>query len=358
MSGPFTYQLKNARDDSAIQKIAGVCATGNQYRDYINEATRQLMNRGGWVGQEVLMRLCTTSCDCVFPRYVGTVLGLRPACGDYIDIRNHWWAILAPNYGNGYGNGWGDGVYGGWGTGAYGYGYNASGYAGYLPDAIDTNSVPIFNQVSGNTGKLIRYHVVNVEDLGKTITIYGKKYGGQPLQQQIDGVTVNGLTITAATPIAQTTELVTKIDSVVRQSTVSPAYLYEYDTTTGKLRMLAAYEPSETNPSYRHMRIPSVGSCCRNDGEETRYQVEALVKLEFVPVVSDEDFLLISNFDALAMMIQSIRAREANDMQLSRTMFAAAIDELNFELRNKSPSDQLSVRVNIAGSNSILTSPI
>jgi len=173
MSGAYVSRLIDARNDSAIQEVAGVCSTGDQYRNLVNDATRLLMDRGGWVGSEVIMRLCGTGCDAVFPRYVGTVLGLRPGCGDYLDLRNHWWAILAPNYSNGYGNGWGDGVYGSWGFGAYGYGYNASGYYGYAPDVVESNDVPTFNKVSGNTGKLIRYHVVNAEDYGKTITLYG-----------------------------------------------------------------------------------------------------------------------------------------------------------------------------------------
>jgi hypothetical protein len=213
--------------------------------------------------------------------------------------------------------------------------------------------------VSGNTGKFIRYHVVKAEDYGKTITIYGKQYGGQPLQQLVNGVTENGLTITATNPMAQTTTLVTKIDSVVRQATVGMTYLYEYDPATTKLRMLAIYEPSETNPRYRRMAIPNAGNCCRADENgERRWQIEALVKLQFIPVVAEGDFLLISNFDALAMAIQSIKARRANDLALARESMKDAIECLNFELRNKSPSDQLAVRVNIMGSNSILTSPI
>jgi hypothetical protein len=58
------------------------------------------------------------------------------------------------------------------------------------------------------------------------------------------------------------------------------------------------------------------------------------------------------------MAIQSIKARRANDLALARESMKDAIECLNFELRNKSPSDQLVVRVNIMGSNSILTSPI
>src|SRR5688572_23361072 len=156
MSGAFVKQLINARESSAIQEVANVCSTGDQYRNLVNDAIELLMDRGGWVGSEVIMRLCGTGCMAVFPRYVGTILGLRPCCGDYVDIRNHWWSIVAPAYGV---NGWGIG--GSFGYNASGYNY---GYGGYHADAVDSNNVPIFNQVSGNTGKLIRYHVVKQQD--------------------------------------------------------------------------------------------------------------------------------------------------------------------------------------------------
>jgi len=231
---------------------------------------------------------------------------------------------------------------------------------GYQPPGVDANTVPIFNQVSGNTGKLIRYHVVKANDYGKTITIYGKQYGGQPLQQQVDGVWQNGLSITAAYPIAQTTTLVTKIDAVVREATEGMAYVYEYDPATTKLRMLAAYEPGETNPSYRHMAIPALACTpwrCGDNGEKI-WQFEALVKLQYIPVVNDNDFLLVDDFDALALAIQSIKFDEANDAGNAEAYMRKAIRELNYELRDKSPSDQLSVVVNIAGSERMLTNPI
>jgi hypothetical protein len=355
--GAFEKQLINAREDSAIQEVAAVCSTGDQYRDLVNQAIRLLMDRGGWIGSEVVMRLCGTGCNAVFPRYVGTILGLRPGCGEYIEIRNHWWTIMPPSWGASWGAGFGAGSIGSMG-GNYSPEYLGGIRSGVGGTAVDVNNVPTFNQVSGNTGKIIRYHVVNSEDYGKTITLYGKKYGGQPLQQQIGGVTENGLTIVAATPLAQTTDLVTKIDAVVRQPTVSPAYLYEYDPATTLLRMLAAYEPSETNPSYRQMRIPSNVGCCRVDENgENRWQVDALVKLNFIPAVSDNDFLAISNMDAIAMAIQSIKARRANDLALARESMKDAIETLNFELRNKSPSDQLVVKVDAMGGNRMLTSP-
>lgn len=334
----YTLQLVDARNDLGIRNIAGVCNNSTQFADYVNRATRRLMKRGAWFGAECLLRLCTTGCDCVFPRHVGTVLGLRLCRSGQMQIRNSWWEIVAPGCG-----GWSNGG-SGWGYGGvYGGGYWGGSYA------IDMNNVPIFNQVSGNTGKLIRYHTVSAQDLGKTITLFGKKYGGQPLQEQVDGVTQNGLTIVAATPTAQTTTLVTKIDSVVREATVSPAWLYEYDTATAKLRMLASYEPGETNPSYRHMKIPALSGagCSVDENGQRTYQFEALVKLAYIPVVSDNDFLLLDNLDALALGISALKAEEANDDNLAEIKWTKAIQDLNFELRDKSPSDQLTVKVSV-----------
>lgn len=342
----YQYRLADARADIGLRNIAATCANGTQFADYVNRATRRLIKRGSWYGTDALLKLCTNGCDVVFPRQVGTVIGLRLCQSGAMEIRNNWWAIVSPAN-CGYGAGWNQG----WG--------NSYGYGGGMPYSTDTNSVPIFNQVSGNTGKLIRYHVVAAQDIGKTITIYGKKYGGQPLQEEVAGVIQNGITITAATPFSQTTDLVTKIDSVVRQATSSPAYLYEYDPATMLLRMLGSYEPSETNPSYRHMRIPQL-SCVPHSTDENgvhTWHMEALVKLQYIPVVSDNDFLLIDDFDALSFAIQSIKFDEANDAQNAQIYMLKAIESLNFEMREKSPSDQLSVRVQVNGPNYCLQSP-
>jgi hypothetical protein len=180
------------------------------------------------------------------------------------------------------------------------------------------------------------------------------------LQTLTDGAWVNGVTVTAANPIGQTTALVTKIDSVVREATEGMAYLYEYDPSTTKLRMLASYEPNETNPSYRHMRMPAI-NCAPyyTDANDAKYwQFEALVKLQYIPVANDNDFLLIDSLDALALAIQAIKAEEANDDDLAEKKWFKAIQDLNFELRDKSPSDQFVVRSRVLGSNRIVTNPI
>lgn len=346
----YELQLVDARNDFGIRNISGVCSGGEQLADYVDRAERQLMKRGAWFGSEVMMRLCASGCDVVFPRHVGTVLGVKLCGQDYMPLRNRWWSILNPGNLGGWNTTFNSGISAGYGE----------AYPGYMQPGVDANTVPTFNQISGNTGKLIRYHVVKSQDYGKTITLFGTKYGGQPLQTEVAGTWQDGISITAANPVAQTTDLVTKITSVVREPTQGMAYLYEYDTTTMKLRMLAVYEPNETNPSYRHMAMPAM-SCAPHSTDANgvnTWQFEAIVLLQHIKLQNDNDFLIIDDLDALKYAIQAIKAEEAGDDASAEVKWTKAIRELNYRDRQKNPSDQLTVRVRTMGSNRILTSPL
>ena len=308
----YQLQLQQARDNFGIRQISGVCQDSQTLADYVNEVTQKLMKRGGWFGTEVLMRLCTNGCNIVFPRHVGTVLGLRQCGSNPIQIKNNWWAVIGTFGEN---SGWSQGYAGGpYGYGGGGYGYGASTYN---VTGIDTTTVPIFNQISGNTGKFIRYHCVKNTDYGKKITIYGKQYGGQPLQTLVNGAWVSGIDITLVNPVSQTTTLVTKIDKVVREATEGMCYLYEFDPATSLLRMLAQYEPTETHPSYRNMVVPGLGCTPHSVDTDTgvsTYQFEALVKLQFIPADNDESFLLIDDMQALRYGILAMKNEEAGDI--------------------------------------------
>src|ERR1035437_2484499 len=107
----------------------------------------------------------------------------------------------------------------------------------------DAGTAPCYNDVSGTSGKLIRYNVVQAADIGKKITLFGKRYGAQPLQENdpISGLLVNGLTISAANPYGTDATMVTQIDAITREATVGMAYLYEYDpVTTVASRVIAS----------------------------------------------------------------------------------------------------------------------
>lgn len=346
----YRLQLSDARNATEIKNIAGKCSNSEQFANLVNVVTRRLLKRGAWWGTEVVVRLCIFGCEIVWPNFVGTVKGVR-TCSGPMNLRNNSYAIMGPVercYDWGASN---------WpaGTG-YGYGGNVNAVG------FDSDTACTGNAISGNTGKFLRYHIVNAEDIGKTITFYGKQYGGQPLQEQISGVTEMGLTLTAVAGAndAQTTQLVTKLDQITRERTVGMTYLYEFDSATSLLRTLSIFQPNETNPQYRKTTIQNFGAIpyYQDANGVKSWNLEALVKLEYIPAELDRDFLLIDDFDALKLGIQALQFEDAHDYANAEVTWKLAIRELNYESRNKQPGNQFVVRSRVMGSNRIVSNPI
>ena len=342
----YAKQVIDARNDGRFKKISGVSTNSQQFLDLLNEVEDRLITRGGWFGLEQTMGFCINSCYISWPKIVGTILGMR-FCSRFRQSLalpfNNWWSFT---------NNWSA-----WGGGGYGNysGDVMMGYGrGHSPAVIeDAGTGCTYNDVTGTTGKNIIYHIVNPADVGKTITLYGKQFGNQPLQQNVGGVTQMGQTIVATAPTdAVTPNLITEIQSVVRQPTSGMAYLYELDPATNLRHDLAVYWPNETNPQYRRSRVmnhahfrsqpdPTTGVCWTS--------LEALVKLQFSTLVTDQDFLLIDNFNALKLGIQAIKLEEANNSQGAEVKWVEAIRELNMELRDKFPDQQTSARIHVTG---------
>ncbi len=323
--GVYQTSLADARA-SELADVASVCSSSERFVSLVNQAQRRLLRRGNWFSTEQLVRFCIYDRCLTLPRYVATLLGLRHCGCQPAQIFNNWYAI---------------------------YGPSAHWNSSFV--VRDDGQSPTFNSIANPLGSPIRYHVVKANDVGKTITIFGTQFGGQPLQElDANGNWRDGLTITAARPFAQTSVLVTHITSVLREATQGMSYLYEaYDTTTNPvtLRALATYDPGETNPRYRRVRLDNLcmASGCEDAHGRRIIAMEALVKLAFVPVVHDWDFLLIDNMDAMKMMIQAIKKEEANDFQGAQEIIVAACREMNLEDRNLLPKEQTVIEVNSGG---------
>lgn len=308
----------------ALKNVSGVCSDSEQFVEYLNEAMRRLMRRGGFYDTEQLLKICVYNGCITWPRFVGTVLGIRACCMGDMDIRNNWYAIIGPR--------------------------NCSFRSGYA--MRDAGTGPTYNDITGEDGKYIRVYLSKLEDAGKTITLFGIDTNGQPLQEKIDGVWRQGVTLTMAAPYVQTSMLVKAISSVTREVTQALVRVFEFDPATDLMRDIAVYEPSETNPRYRKSHIQNFhclpSACSTEDG--VRYRtIEALVKMEFIPVVSDRDFLAIENYDALKFAISAIKFEEANDDDAASVKWIKAISEMNMELRDKHPGQQTVIRVNPVG---------
>ena len=328
---PYEKQILDVQKDVAIKKICGVRTDSCEFLALVNEVEKSLMIRGGWFDLEQRIQFCLSSKNIVWPEFVGTVLAIRFCHGDLAVSRNGWYSF-APRAGYG-----GRGFGGGFNGGGYRYGYN------HQDDVVveNANSRPCYNDISGGNGKQVRYYITNADDIGKTITLYGKQFGGQPLQERVNGSVVNGLTIAAANPFSSTTALVTEIQSIVREPTSGMAYLYEYDPVCGTLRDIAAFRPGETHPRYRCSRILNNREGARDSNGCCWTRVEALIKLKFIELTNERDFIPVDNLRALKLGIQAVRLEEANEDQAAAEKWALAIHELNLESFDKSPDDQI-----------------
>jgi hypothetical protein len=328
----YRTQLADAEQEISLLNISGYGAPSPQFTDLINRAQRRLIKRGNWFGLVQEAQFLFQGCYVVWPKYVGTILGARRGRGG-VQVQNGWYSF----------------------TGSFHRHHSCWHGDAILEDAGETCT---FADISAGTpdangsggGQYIYYYVQQPQDLGTTITLYGKQYGNQPLQQFVNGSWQHGLTLKAASPMVSTSVLVTQIESIIKQPTQADTTLYEYDAATNTRRLLCLMGPNDTHPRFRRSCIVNFNSRwgCQPASTSTTavyHSLEALVKLEFIPVVNSWDFLLVDDLDALTFAVQAIKAEEANDVQTANAMFARAISELNMKDRDKDPTWETPVAV-------------
>lgn len=319
--------LGDTKAEKSIQRIAGFCPSSDDFSDLVNKACRIAMRRGDFPGTLQPIFACVRGGCVVWPRYVGNIRALG-TCRGTVKVENMWGSYLSRDRHASWrvGNQW-------WGGGDLGR------------MMVNKGKTSVFQDVQGD-GRLIRAYFRCNDDLGKTITIFGTDNNGQPLQtEQPDGTHTMGVVLTLASPFASTSTYVRSIDYVLLDEMKCPVNLYAYWAAQNILEDIAQYDPGETRPSFERTQIimPSghgLGSCSNQQCCTTASGVTALAKLRFIPAKYDTDLVLIDNVDALQMLIQSIKFREAGDRANAVGWEADAIRELNRQLEDESPDEQ------------------
>lgn len=347
--------------NSPLSRVSGLCSGSDpRFNSYIDTAVRRLMKRGDWASTVVPIHVCIRRGCVTWPRYVDSVRRVN-LCGSPVPVTNIWskyvdrdiwprwydfpglmpWGELSSSY-NVHNRGFGSSL-------RYTHsGANKIGHFSTYADPLGTHFIRAYPQY--------------VEDVGKTVTIFGKDENGQPLRHKVtatDGTVTwePGEIITmAGAPNGFGSTSVTvqsPIERVIKDETQGQVYLYSYnpDGTEGvdTLFDLAVYEPTETNPCYERMNIPGRAS---KDGTTTD-TVMALVKLKAIPVKHDTDLITIPDVDALTLMVQSLLFDESDQPDMADRYEAKAIRELNLMLRDTYPEDETPVAVEAFNSTGI-----
>ena len=316
---------------SRLRRIAGACPNSADFLELLNDAIRMLIRRGNWWATVQRMTGCIYNNCLVWPRQVGSVLALN-RCGHSIPPKNHWYGFSAvlpedvQNQGRCGDRCWGDVA------------------------ARENGTTSVFNQIPCLNDRYLQFYCMQPTDVGKKITIFGVDANGQTIRSlRSDGTYQDGLVLTLAIPYVQTPYLIRRVDRVLKDPTDGMVHGYQFDGST--LYDLAHYDPQEIAPDYRQSRIMSgcPGSrpgCCPG-------QITALVKLAYTPVVYDDDWVMIENLDALAMMMQAIKQSDNYDSDESEKMVARAVHEMNLELRDRLQLDQTVVNFQPYGTASL-----
>ena len=85
----YRLTLNDAQNDRGLAKAAGVAPTSADFIDYLNRAQRILLRRGDWFETDWIISLCVSGTVIAWPRFVGSIRGVRFGKGKPGQLFNH-----------------------------------------------------------------------------------------------------------------------------------------------------------------------------------------------------------------------------------------------------------------------------
>ena len=296
-----------------ISRIIGVCETDSRVPQFLNEAQERLIPKGKWLGTVQRYRFCGNSSCVTLPRQVETVEAWW-LCNVPGEVRDRWYE----NLGNGPGL--------------------RTDTAGSPRQLIDRGTACVYNDMSGaNSFVNVQSSVAEAADA--RILIRGYDQNAQWIRTQepaSSGVWIDGEYVAINTTGTRSVNKFSTVTETIKPVTKGPVNLYEWPQALGaNFQQIAYYESDETIPIYRRYLIPNIansGTCCGASSDCEDKAVTLLVKLRHIPVVNDNDFMILGNLAALKLMVMAILKEERNRFSEAQAYEAKAIGELQNEL--------------------------
>lgn len=303
-----------------VAEVLNLNPTSPKALRYLNRAQEELLDMGRWVGTTMKFTVCTTKGFITWPRELETIEALS-INGRGTQLQNQWYQFQ--DYGVDY-RGYYSG--GGWSNGymyplQYGFG-------------IDQAEAISFDYVcaKGNPKKLKVYGTAT-EAAGARILLQFYDGEGNYVRTN-DGIEgwVDGEFVAINPTTPQTTiNAVTSWVGVQKPVTNGIVRITELDTVTNLERLLAVYEPGETNPAYRRTLITGFcGGCGSSDSPVSN--VTVIGSQRYIPAVTPRDYLCIASKPALIRKAKAIYLMDNNNEQQSLVQSASAFDILDKQL--------------------------
>lgn len=293
------YDLRVGRLPAAL----GICSSNiKAIADFVNAAQLNLLyakesGDEGWWGTfaEVQFQASRSTPYVTMSREIARI-EMLDVCTRPVPVRNQFYEYLQ------YGNGrmpkqkpW-------------------CGWSRYTQGFTRNNTATFIDPVSAPNPFLIKVFMTNALDEAGTLRVLmqGLDSTGSTIYTQDGPNNTVGQYIPLAFPFAIGKQEMTSITGIQKDVTAGAIQIFQSDPA-GKLDdvLLLTMEPSETTASYRRYYLDHLPCwCCQATPPQNPPQpvtVNAIVKLDLIPVAVDSDYCLIQNSEAIIRECQSIR---------------------------------------------------
>lgn len=174
-------------------------------------------------------------------------------------------------------------------------------------------------------------------DDGKCFRVFGTDYHDRPIfTLNADGTTSEGflLTMNATQPMI-TQQPIKWIQRIVREKTNGYVKLYAINTVDQEMYLLGDYEPNETQPSYRRIRV------------QCKSRVRIRYKLAKFEIVCVNDFIPLDNKFSVVMAMQAIKFYRNKQYDQAAIAEATATRLCNEEQETRNVQSGIGPQVNV-----------
>jgi hypothetical protein len=275
----------------------GMCGTDPQLLARTNEAQERLLNKGLYAGTYGRYSICVYGGCITLPREFESILGYN-FDGAPSQVYNQWYEFMA--------NGPGIAPIGDWRR------------------LIDRGYVSTFRDLPEQS--YIRVYTDLVEDSSATILFRGSDSLNNRVQTLEADEYIDGERLSLQSSPVTTTKAFKEIEFINKTVTKGWVRVYAVNVDTGSENCIAILAPNETLPQYRRYAVPGLE-------REKGATVTILAKRKFIPVVSDDDDLIVTNLGALKMMAIAIEKEENNNLDEAMKYEEKAVELLREELK-------------------------
>jgi len=306
-------------DIARVCGASGMPTTDARVMNYANLGTQELMNAGDWPSLIACLRFQISSGRLIVPSEFDRIISLS-INGYPVTMQSPWFEYVGEGP---------DMITSNWG----------------VPPISDTSSVDLLQFL---LGALDREETATFEEIPSNGTtyypiIYGtqdERVGGVRSRIILQGYDVNNMWIRSndsalgwidgvsieingdTAPYSATTlQSFSAVTAVLKPRTNGYVTLQVSNGSTQTY--LCTYAPYDTRPFYRHYWLPGMQSPSATPQQS--YNIRARARKRYVPIVSDNDLLIITNTPALQAMMQGIYYRESKDLQNYAAFKAVAV---------------------------------